>query len=382
MGAAPAWSEVTTGGPGPRSRERHHGPEHRLRQMTATTGLGRTRTPSPTLYAVASSPLSSLPNAALDAERIERCLLSTVRIDGDEYLTEITSHLIKAGGKRQRPKFTIAAAALGLPDGEPVSDDVVRGGVAVELVQVGSLYHDDVMDEAEIRRQVVSVNARWGNLRAILAGDFLLAKASEIAASLGTEVAGLLATTIGDLCRGQVAELQTLFDVERTEAQYYPSIAGKTASLFSAATKIGGIVAGRDRQTIDRLAEFGRLYGMAFQVVDDILDVVATDSQLGKPAGKDMLEGVYSLPVIHTLASPVGPKLRELLLDGLTEADRHAAIDLVRSGPGVGQALEAAAGFVTQARTEILGLADNEVAHTLADTAQHLLDSVPAAPVA
>ena len=143
-----------------------------------------------------------------------------------------------------------------------------------------------------------------------------------------------MARTIGDLCRGQVAELQTLYDLNRTEAQYFPSIAGKTASLFGAATRIGGIVAGRDRSIIDALTEFGRLYGMAFQVIDDILDVIATDEQLGKPAGKDMLEGVYSLPVIHTLASPAGPRLRELLIDGLSENDRMEALDVVRHGPG------------------------------------------------
>ncbi|MEZ5407818.1 MAG: polyprenyl synthetase family protein [Acidimicrobiales bacterium] len=331
---------------------------------------------------MATTPLSTLPTAASDSERIEACLLETVSIEGDDYLSEIASHLIKAGGKRQRPLFTVAAAATGLPDGEPVHDDVVRGGVAVELVQVGSLYHDDVMDEAQMRRQVISVNARWGNLRAILAGDFLLAKASEIAASLGNEVAGLLARTIGDLCRGQVAELQTLYDVNRTEDQYYPSIAGKTASLFSAATRIGGIVAGRDRATIDRLTEFGKLYGMAFQIVDDILDVIATDEQLGKPAGKDMLEGVYSLPVIYTLSTPVGVKLRELLLDGLTEADRLAAIDLVRQSPAVPRALEVAGGFVERARAEILSVSDNRASRALADTAQHLLDSVAAAATA
>lgn len=328
--------------------------------------------------AVAQSPLSTLPTAADDAQRIEACLLETVRIDGDDYLTEIASHLIKAGGKRQRPLFTVAAAASGLPDGEPVHDDVVRGGVAVELVQVGSLYHDDVMDEAQMRRQVESVNARWGNLRAILAGDYLLAKASEIAASLGTEVAGLLARTIADLCQGQVAELQTLYDINRTEEQYYPSIAGKTASLFSAATRIGGIVADHDRPTIERLSEFGKLYGMAFQIVDDILDVIATDEQLGKPAGKDMLEGVYSLPVIYSLASPVGPRLRELLLDGLTETDRFRAIALVREGPAVARALQVAAGFVERAQTEILSVSNNRAGRALADTAQHLLDSVPA----
>ncbi|MEM8922417.1 MAG: polyprenyl synthetase family protein [Actinomycetota bacterium] len=311
-------------------------------------------------------------------------MLDSVRIEGDEYLSEIASHLIKAGGKRQRPHFTIVAAATALDDGALVSDDAVRGGVAVELVQVGSLYHDDVMDEAEIRRQVISVNARWGNLRAILAGDFLLAKASEIAADLGTEVAGLLARTIGDLCRGQVAELQTLYDVNRTEEQYYPSIAGKTASLFSAATRIGGIVSGRERAVIEALSEFGRLYGMAFQIIDDVLDVIATDEQLGKPAGKDMLEGVYSLPVIHTLASPSGPELKALLLDGgdgrgLREEDRHTAIEIVRSGPGIDKALSTAEQFVADARSTIAAVSDNQAGRALADSAQHLLDSVKAA---
>jgi geranylgeranyl pyrophosphate synthase len=195
-------------------------------------------------------------------------------------------------------------------------------------------------------------------------------------------VAGLLARTIGDLCRGQVAELQTLYDVNRTEEQYYPSIAGKTASLFSAATRIGGIVAGRDRATIDRLTEFGKLYGMAFQIVDDILDVIATDEQLGKPAGKDMLEGVYSLPVIYSLSSPVGVKLREILLDGLAEADRLTAIELVRQGPAVERALGVAAGFVERARAEIMAVSDNRASRALADTAQHLLESIPATSAA
>ncbi len=304
--------------------------------------------------------------------------METVRVENDEYLTEIASHLIKAGGKRQRPMFTIASAASGMPDGTSVDYDLVRGGVAVELVQVGSLYHDDVMDEAQIRRQVSSVNARWGNLRAILAGDFLLAKASEIAASLGTEVAGLLASTIGELCKGQVSELQTLYDLSRNEDQYFESITGKTASLFAAATRIGGIVADYDRDRIEALTSFGRLYGMAFQIVDDILDLIATDEQLGKPAGKDMVEGVYSLPVLRTLASPVGEKLSSYLIDGLTEADRHLAIEVVRNGPGIDEAFDLAKQYVIQAEETILSVSTNAAAKALADTAHSLLVTVEA----
>ena len=149
-------------------------------------------------------------------------------ITTDQYLTEIASHLIVAGGKRLRPVLSIVAAQIG---GQPASDDVVRGGVSCELVHLGSLYHDDVMDEADMRRGVETVNAKWGNLQAILAGDFLLARASEIAASLGTEVAGLLARTIGWLCEGQIEELRHTYDVTRTDQSYLGSIHGKTASL-------------------------------------------------------------------------------------------------------------------------------------------------------
>src|SRR5207248_9714510 len=140
-------------------------------------------------------------------------------------------HLIVHGGKRIRPVLAVAAAVAG---GAEVTDDVTQGAVSVELVHLGSLYHDDVIDKADTRHGVESVNARWGNLVAIVAGDFLLARASEIAAALGTEVAGLLAATIGRLCEGQVAEVQTAFDPGRGENAYFAAIAGKTASLYSA----------------------------------------------------------------------------------------------------------------------------------------------------
>ena len=158
-----------------------------------------------------------LPSMASELERVAAALKASV-VTGDPYFSELTSHLVDAGGKLLRPALAVAAGAVADPT-SPVVDEVVLGAVAVELVQIGSLYHDDVMDEALTRRSVESVNARWGNLRAILAGDFLLAKASEIAASLGTEVAALLAATIGRMCEGQVAELQTTFDVARSDAQ-------------------------------------------------------------------------------------------------------------------------------------------------------------------
>ena len=243
------------------------------------------------------SPLLSLASMDADRERIEVAIHEAVR-SADPYLTEIASHLVVAGGKRLRPVVSIIAAQVG---GAAASLDVVRGGVACELVHLGSLYHDDVLDEADTRRGVETVNAKWGNLQAILAGDFLLARASEIASSLGTEVAGLLARTIGWLCEGEVEQLRHTYDVRRSEESYLVSIKGKTASLYGTAARIGGLVARLDRPTIDALTAWGNAYGMVFQIVDDILDITDTTEQLGKPAGHDLVEGVYTLPVLRTL---------------------------------------------------------------------------------
>ena len=154
----------------------------------------------------------------------------------DPFLDEIATHLIDAGGKRLRPALTLTSASLAAPrqDGPGASDETLLGAVSVELVHLASLYHDDVMDEATRRRNVVSVNARWGNLLAIVAGDYLLARSAEIAASLGTEVAGLLAATLARLCHGQVAEVRAAYRLDRTEEDYFNTIADKTAALISA----------------------------------------------------------------------------------------------------------------------------------------------------
>jgi heptaprenyl diphosphate synthase len=325
---------------------------------------------------VAGNPLLELPTVPADLERVEGALRASVRAD-DPFLTEIASHLITAGGKRGRPAFAIGAAGTAGASLGPVSDDVVQGAVSVELVHLGSLYHDDVMDEARTRRAVDSVNARWGNLQAILAGDFLLARASEIAASLGTEVAGLLANTISRLCEGQVRELQHAYDVDRTEEAYLASITGKTASLFSTACRIGAIVVDLPRPQIDALTAFGRAYGMAFQIVDDILDVVADDHQLGKPAGHDLIEGVYTLPVIRTLAAGTAEadRLRELLGAPLSDEQMHDARKIVRSNGAVPASLATARDHVAEAASALDGVTPGDARTGLLGAAEYLLGS-------
>ncbi len=334
------------------------------------------------------NPLQVMPSMADDLARVEAELTAAAQ-SGDDFLTDIASHLIAAGGKRVRPGFCLAAAATALTVDAPASAEAVTGGVAVELVHLGSLYHDDVMDEAVMRRTVDSVNARWGNLKAILAGDFLLARASELAAGLGVEVAGLLAATIGRLCEGQVLELRHAYDLDRSEESYLRAIEGKTASLLASSCRIGGIVADLPREHTDALTEFGRSYGMAFQLVDDVLDLVATEAVLGKPAGHDLEEGVYTLPVILTLSSDRGPELAELLrrdrlADGtdvpaLDTASRDRAIEIVRDGSGIDATIARAREFADQGRAALDRLPASPGVTGLSAAADYLLDNVEAA---
>ena len=290
------------------------------------------------------SPLDVLGIAPItqDMERVEAALSGSVRSE-DPFLSDVAGHLVSAGGKRLRPALSLCAtyAAKGIGS---VSDDAITGGVSVELVHLGSLYHDDVIDEAETRRGVPSVNARWSNIVAILAGDYLLARASSLAASLGADVAALLAATIGELCRGQVLELQHLFDPDRSADAYISAISGKTASLFGTACRVGGMVSAVDDPTLDALTEFGRHLGMCFQIVDDVLDVTGTDESLGKPAGNDILEGVYTLPVIHALASssPSSEELRELLGRKIDRSQLDRARALVAATDAVDASIDTA----------------------------------------
>lgn len=297
------------------------------------------------------SPLDALGLAPMpaDMERVETALQGSV-ISSDPFLSDVAGHLISAGGKRLRPALALCSAYAAKGVG-PVSDDAITGGVSVELVHLGSLYHDDVIDEAETRRGVPSVNARWSNIVAILAGDYLLARASSLAASLGADVAALLASTIGELCRGQVLELQHLFDADRSVAAYTSAIEGKTAALFGTACRVGGMVSAVDDGTLDALSTFGHHVGMCFQIVDDVLDVTGTDESLGKPAGNDILEGVYTLPVIHALGAPddAASGLREMLGRKIDRSQLDAVRELVTAGDAVERSIETARGHAADA---------------------------------
>lgn len=318
--------------------------------------------------------LVTLPELKEGLTRLDQKLRSVV-VTEDPFLTEMAGHLIAAGGKRIRPSVTIASALTSV-DG-PVPQAVIDGGAAVELVHLGSLYHDDVLDGALMRRTVPSVNAKWGNFLAIIAGDFLLARASEIAAELGTEVTKILARTIAELCEGQVREQKYAFDCSRSPESYRSSISGKTASLIGAAARIGAITAGMPQAQVEALTSYAHSFGMAFQVRDDVIDVLWTDEQLGKPAGNDLLEGVYTLPVIHALGEAgTSERLGALLGKQLEPAGHQEALELIRSSGGIQAACVEGRDWAKKATDALGDLPESQMRERLAALAEALFDDL------
>jgi geranylgeranyl pyrophosphate synthase len=253
---------------------------------------------------------------------------------GNGALAAATLRVAGSGGKRLRPALTVACAHLG----DVFDERVVSGAAAVELVQVGSLIHDDIFEEAFTRRGVPTINAVEGSKTALLAGDFVLACAGTEAARAGREQAVVLADTIVALCEGQVAEMRDVGNIDREFSSYVTSITGKTAALFAAACRIGGLCAALPEPMIESLARFGHEFGIAYQILDDVLDVIANPVRLGKAVGIDLCTGVYTLPVLAAAAGDSSGRLRHLLARAEPD-DVAAALRIVSTSDGIPIAL-------------------------------------------
>ncbi|WP_435770026.1 polyprenyl synthetase family protein [Nocardioides sp. SYSU DS0651] len=260
------------------------------------------------------------------------------------YVTEAARHLLAAGGKRFRPLLVLLAAETGP---RPDCDEVLTAACIVEITHVGSLYHDDVMDEAELRRGSDSANSRFDNLVAILTGDFLFAKSSELTAQLGPEAVRIQAETFTRLVEGQILETVKPGPGEDPLRHYLDVVAGKTGSLIATSARYGALFAGADPTVVDALTSYGELVGTAFQLSDDILDIASESEESGKTPGTDLKEGVPTLPVLIARASqdPADERLLELLDSGRTDlagdAALHAeALDLLRKHPAMDEARE------------------------------------------
>ncbi|WGY04747.1 polyprenyl synthetase family protein [Nocardioides sp. QY071] len=258
------------------------------------------------------------------------------------YVTEAARHLLAAGGKRFRPLLVLLAAEAGP---RPDADEVLTAACVVEITHVGSLYHDDVMDEAALRRGEDSANARYDNLVAILTGDWLFAKSSELTAELGPDAVRIQAETFTRLVEGQILETVKPGPDEDALAHYLQVVAGKTGSLIATSAHYGALFSGADPAVVEALTAYGELVGTAFQLSDDILDIASESEESGKTPGTDLKEGVPTLPVLLARSStdPADARLLELLdpsrSDLAGDAQLHAeALDLLRKHPAMGQA--------------------------------------------
>jgi heptaprenyl diphosphate synthase len=282
------------------------------------------------------------PDAALEADirarldQVEQALEKSVRVESSGLLSETSSYLIAAGGKRFRAMLVLLAGNFG----DPSDPRLIGGSVSIELVHLATLYHDDVIDEADARRGAPSANMRWDNTVAILTGDFLFARASEISTELGADVCRLLARTIAILCDGQIREVDSSAKVEQPESNYLEIIRRKTASLIATSCRLGGMLSDATPEHTDILEEFGDALGMAFQLSDDIMDITATQLELGKEPGSDLRLGVYTAPVLHALAHDEHrEELARNLGHGAPDGEMlDRALEIVRGGGSIDHA--------------------------------------------
>ena len=307
---------------------------------------------------------------------VEHRLVEATTAD-DVFLTKIAQHGLAAGGKRYRPLLAQVAAELGgLDTAEPV-----EAGVAVELVHLGSLYHDDVIDEADTRRGAVSVNENWNNTIAILAGDFLLARASEVAAPLGIEAVALIARTYARLCEGQMLELQLTNDLDHGPEEYYAVIGGKTASLIRTSARLGAMTGGADDETIAAISDWAWEMGLVFQLADDVLDLVANEAWLGKPAGSDIGEGTFTLPLLYAADGHHGAEIRGLLEGGppYGRSDIDRVIRLVTEGGHIDRVLDEATERMRASEKAAARIPENALTPIIRNLDRYLLERVEVA---
>jgi heptaprenyl diphosphate synthase len=310
-----------------------------------------------------------VPDAALEAEiragidAVEAMLRDSVKSDYP-FVTETSRHLVEAGGKRFRPLLVLLAAQFG----DPAAPGVLPAAVVVELTHLATLYHDDVMDEALVRRGTVSANARWSNTIAILTGDFLFSRASDLLADLGPDAVRIQARTFERLVQGQIRETTGPDEGVDPLEYYLQVVADKTGSLIATSARFGAMFAGAPEPVAEIMIRYGERIGVAFQLSDDLLDVTSDPVGFGKTPGTDLREGVVTLPVLHARRSrnPADARLLELLDTDLTDADRHLeALGLLRSHPAIEAARADLDRWANDARLTLASLPDVPARHAL-----------------
>ncbi len=284
-----------------------------------------------------------------DLERLEDSLLDAVAAD-NELVTEIGTHLASAGGKRIRPALCLLAAH----GGKDFSlDKTIPLATALELIHTASLVHDDVIDESDTRRGIPTANAKWGNQISILSGDFIFARAFRLIAEndYGNYVSRRLAELVCNLSIGEIIQDRQMYQACSDLDNYYDRISKKTADFLEICCELGGIVSGMSRDDTGKLAAYGHAIGMAFQITDDLLDIMETTEQIGKPAGNDIKQGIVTLPVIRALSvSPSRDELKYILTSpDMSDEMASRALEIVRLTDGASYAQEKADAYLKEA---------------------------------
>ena len=300
---------------------------------------------------------------ATSLAKVEDGLRAAVASD-DPFVADASRYLVEAGGKRFRPLLVLLAAQFG----DPNAWGVVPSGVVVELTHLATLYHDDVMDEAQLRRGAQSANARWDNTIAILTGDFLFARSSRILADLGPEAVRIQAHTFERLCTGQIRETVGPRPDQDPVAHHLDVIADKTGSLIAASGRYGALMSGASLEHVETMTVFGERIGIAFQLADDLVDITSESMQSGKTPGTDLREGIPTLAGLVALTStdPADARLQELLGRPLTDDAEHAeALALLRAHPAVDAARVEAHRWADAARASLTALPDGSARDVL-----------------
>ena len=301
-----------------------------------------------------------------DMAKVESLLRS--HIEGEYPLViETSRHLVEAGGKRLRPLLTLLAAQFG----DPTNFDIIKAAVSCELTHLATLYHDDVMDDALLRRGVTSANTKWGNAVAILTGDYLFSKVSDMLADIGPEAVKLQAKTFERLVIGQIKETQGATEGLTPIEHYLKVVSDKTGSLIATSARFGALLSGAKPEVVEILTKFGEKIGIAFQIADDLLDVVSDSTASGKTPGTDLKEGVPTLVTLYVIAanSPEDKELIAKLSKPIAEEELSGVISKLRSHKALSQVRDYLAEIARESNVLLDGLPDGAAKESLKNVA-------------
>jgi heptaprenyl diphosphate synthase len=303
-----------------------------------------------------------------DINIIEKSLEETVKGDSP-LLQEASLHLLQAGGKRIRPVFVLLAAKFGHYDIQVIKDVAV----ALELIHMASLVHDDVIDDAELRRGRPTIKSKWDNRFAMYSGDYIFAKSLELMTNIKDPIAHkILSNTIVELTIGEIEQIKDKYRFEQNLRDYLLRIKRKTALLIAASCQLGAVAAGVDEKLHRKLYRFGYYVGMSYQITDDVLDFTGTEKELGKPAGGDLLQGNITLPVLFAMEDERLCSEIVKVHEGMSQADIEKVLDLINKSDAIEKSLEISDRYLSKALKVLNDLPNNRAKKTLRDIALYI----------